>query len=160
MNPLQFALVRQYRAGLAMLRECVALCPDDLWAGGKHPRCTWRIAYHGVFYTDLYSRVKAEGFVRIPEDRGDDEQLWETPPLVEPIDREVVLAYIDRLSLEMEDRVLAMDLDSSETGIPWYKEMGKLEHQILTIRHLQGHVGQLSELLEARDVETEWRSRA
>jgi hypothetical protein len=160
MTTLQFGLIRQYRAGLKMLRECVEACPDDLWEGGHHPRCTWRIAYHGVFYADLYSHQRAEYFVRIPEDRGNDAQLWEDPPLVEPLSRTLVMSYIDRVSHEIEDRVLAMDLDSSETGIPWYKEMGKLEHQILNIRHLQGHVGQLSELLQARDIDTEWRSRA
>jgi hypothetical protein len=38
--------------------------------------------------------------------------------------------------------------------------MGKLSHQILNLRHLQGHVGQLSELLMARGIDIDWVSKA
>ena len=40
--------------------------------------------------------------------------------------------------------------------IVWYPGMAKLSHELMNLRHLQGHVGQLSELLLARGIETDW----
>ena len=48
-----------------------------------------------------------------------------------------------------------LDLDSPTTGFPWY-EMPKWDHQILNLRHVQGHIGQLSERLVAAGVDTGW----
>ena len=56
----------------------------------------------------------------------------------------------------LDPTVDALDLEAQETGIPWYKDMSKLSHELLTLRHLQGHVGQLSELLMARGIDTDW----
>ena len=49
-----------------------------------------------------------------------------------------------------------LDLASDETGFSWYKNMSKLSHQLMNLRHMQGHVGQLSELLMARGIDTDW----
>ena len=53
-----------------------------------------------------------------------------------------------------------LNLDSDETGFSWYKNMSKLSHQLMSLRHLQGHVGQLSELLMARGIDTDWVARS
>ena len=53
----------------------------------------------------------------------------------------------------------ALDLDTLESGFDWYPNMPKLDHMMLNIRHLQGHVGQLSELLMAHGIDTDWVSR-
>ena len=38
--------------------------------------------------------------------------------------------------------------------------MSKLSHELMNLRHTQGHVGQLSELLMARGIDTDWTSKA
>ena len=48
-----------------------------------------------------------------------------------------------------------MDLEAKTCGFSWYK-VPKLEHQIVNIRHLGGHVGQLSELLMANGILVDW----
>lgn len=55
MTMLRAALKSQYHAALAMLRDAIRRCPDDLWTnrgGGVTP--FWRIAYHTLYYTHLY----------------------------------------------------------------------------------------------------------
>lgn len=42
----------------------------------------------------------------------------------------------------------AMDLGAEESGFPWHP-MSKLEHQLVNLRHLQHHVGQLNDRLRA-----------
>jgi hypothetical protein len=50
---------------------------------------------------------------------------------------------------EMIDRCIdQMDLSSQECGFPWYN-LGKLEHQINNIRHLQHHTAQLGDRLRS-----------
>jgi hypothetical protein len=49
-----------------------------------------------------------------------------------------------------------LDLEADDTGFSWYPNMSKLSHQRLNLRHLQGHVGQLSERLMAHGIDTDW----
>jgi hypothetical protein len=159
---VRFALKRQYHAGLEMLRECVEKAPEDVWLSGAHPRNFWRIAYHAAFYTHFYSGQTIEDFQPWEKHREGVTDLWSdaNPPVVEPYTKAEILEYIEHVNSLIDQTVDHLDLDCETTGIPWYKEMGKLEHEILTIRHLQTHVGQLSELLMANGIDGEyWSSK-
>ena len=142
-----------------MLRQAVERCPDDLWACGKHPRNFWRIAYHAAFYTDLYMQTGEHAFRPWPPAKEDAECLWEHPPVVEPNARQQMMEYIDDIAARVDSTVDALDLDSDETGFPWYPNMAKLDHQLMNLRHLQGHVGQLSEILMAHGIDTDWMAK-
>ena len=54
----------QYHAALAMLREAIESCPQALWVasgpGGGNP--LWRVAYHTLYYTDLYLQRDERAF--------------------------------------------------------------------------------------------------
>lgn len=163
---LKPALTGQLRAGLAMLRECVARCPDDLWSAtvDKPPRTFWRIAYHAIFYTHFYLgqgqddftpwekhvRHAMVTFVEDGEALPPDDLVYTQGDLME---------YIDFLSERIGGMVDRLDLESPESGFPWYPNFAKLDHVLLTLRHLGVHVGQLQELLFARGIEPDWISR-
>lgn len=139
-----------------MLRQCISDCPDEVWTSGNHPRTYWRIAYHAIFYTHWYLHPTAESLVRWEKDREGVACLWETPPVVEPYSQNEIIEYIDLVSAQVETMIDALDLDSDTTGFSWYPKLTKLDHQIMNIRHLQGHVGQLSELLMSHGIYTDW----
>ncbi|MGI8922467.1 MAG: hypothetical protein ACR2HJ_00255 [Fimbriimonadales bacterium] len=153
---IRSALKRQYGAGLAMLRQEVERCPEAVWTSGEHPRNFWRIAFHAVFYTHLYLQPNLNAFVPWEKDREDSASLWEDPPVVEPYTRSEILDYIDLVTAGLDKAVDLLDLDSDETGFYWYKNMAKLDHQMMNLRHLQGHVGQLSEILMAKGIDLDW----
>ena len=50
---LRSALKSQYHAALAMLREAIEKCPDELWASDEYTNRFWRIAYHTLYFTHL-----------------------------------------------------------------------------------------------------------
>ena len=166
---LRQALKEQYHAGLAMLAECVEKCPDALWPEGRHPRAFWRIAFHAAFFTHLYLGQSEESFEPWPERReGVHHRLWEEPAEVEPYElpaeapvytKAELLEYIRFVDGLVNRTVDGLDLETDETGFSWYPKMGKLSHQFMNLRHVQGHVGQLSELLMARGIDTEWVPR-
>jgi hypothetical protein len=142
-----------------MLRQAVERCPDDLWLAGEHPRNFWRIAYHACFYTHLYLAQNEAAFTRWEKHRDCaglwSDGVWDEAPQ-QPFSQAETIEYIDLLMRNLDSALDALDLDHPETGFDWYPNMSKLSHQIMNIRHLQGHVGQLSELLMARGVEIDW----
>lgn len=150
------ALKSQYRASLAMLRQNIERCPDSLWTSGAHPRNFWRIAYHAIYYTHLYLAPHVEAFEEWSKHRNSARYLWGTPEVETPYTQAEVLEYVDSLGRALDTMVDQLDLEAAETGFDWYPNMSKLEHQLVNLRHLQGHVGQLSELLMAQNISTDW----
>lgn len=167
---LRQALKEQYHAGLAMLAECVEKCPEGMWIEGEHPRTFWRIAFHAAFFTHLYLGQNEDAFEPWPGRRkGAHHGLWRQPGEVEPYElpeeaeiygRNEILDYIGFVDALVDATVGQLNLDSDETGFPWYGNMSKLSHQLMNLRHLQGHVGQLSERLMIRGIDTGWVARS
>ncbi len=171
---MRTALKEQHHAGLAMLRECVEECPDDLWTAGTHPRQFWRIAFHAAFFTHLYLGQNESAFASPPSDlavarREEGKRLWtdpgdlepyEMPEEIVPYSQQDIEEYIGFVDTLVDTTVDALDLYSSETGFVWYKNMSKLSHEMMNLRHLQGHVGQLSELLMAVGIDIDWVGKA
>jgi len=150
-----------------MLRQCVNNCPDDMWTSGTHPRTYWRIAFHTVYFTHLYLGQNEAAFQPWPGRRDEYPGMWQAPWDLEPYElpeeatpypRSEILEYIDFVDRLIDPTVDSLDLDTAESGFSWYKKIGKLSHEIMTVRHLQGHIGQLSELLMARGIDIEWES--
>jgi hypothetical protein len=167
---LRQALKEQYHAGLAMLAECVEKCPEGIWLEGEHPRTFWRIAFHAAFFTHLYLGQNEAAFQPWPGQReGIHPRLWESPAEVEPYElpegaeiygKNEILDYIRFIDALIDPTVDRLDLDADETGFSWYPNMSKLSHELMNLRHTQGHVGQLSELLMARGIDTDWVARS
>lgn len=155
---LKRALKEQYHAGLANLEECVEKCPPALWRSLHADRYFWRIVFHTVFYTHFYMAQTEGDFDRWPGDR----RLPYEEDQPDGYTREEMLAYIQFVDDKVDSEVDGLDLSALETGFPWYPDMTKLSHQLMNLRHVQGHVGQLSELIMADDPRKEigWVGKA
>lgn len=151
----------QYHAGLAMLRQAIELCPDDLWYDTAPRNVFWQVAYHALYFTHLYLMPRENEFVPWeghvanvqnpdgiagPPDPGSDLPL--TAP---PYSRDQVLAYLRHLDGIIDDVVDTLDFASTESGFHWYK-VSKLEHQVINVRHLNHHMAQLADRLTAAGV--------
>jgi hypothetical protein len=162
------ALKEQYHAGLAMLGQCVDLCPDDMWTAGAHPRTYYRIAFHAAFFTHLYLVQNEAAFQPWPARReGWHPGLWEDPAYMEPYElpegaetysQSEISAYIRFIDEIVDSTVDSLDLETNESGYRWYESISKLSHELMNLRHIQGHVGQLSELLMERGIDIDWVS--
>lgn len=159
------ALKEQYHASLAMLAECTQKCPDDLWTTGTYPRTFWRIAFHAAYFTHLSLGQNEDAYQPWPNRPEGWPELWQKPFDVEPYElpedfapytKAQVLNYVAYIESLVNPTLESLNLDAQETGFPWSKNMSKLSHELLNLRHLQGHVGQLSELLMAQGIDTDW----
>jgi hypothetical protein len=50
---LAAVLKSQCHASLAMLRDAIEKCPDDLWLDARPRNAFWQVAYHVLFFTHL-----------------------------------------------------------------------------------------------------------
>ena len=163
---LRPALKGQYHAALAMLRESVELCPDDLWLDESPANAFWRVAYHALFFVHLYMMDTPEDFVPWDGHQGDvqqpdgilgpPEQGNPLPVSPDPYSKEQVLAYWRICDDMVDGRVDAMDLSDPTSGFYWYP-ISNLEHQIVNIRHTAHHAAQLADRVRAAlDVGVRW----
>ncbi len=151
MDEIKRALIGQYHAGLAMLREPIERCPEALWTAGGHPCAFWQVAYHALFFTHLYLQP-AEADFEPWEHHRQEYQFLESVPwppfgrpnLGEPYSREQVLAYCALCDGLIDEGVARLDLTSRDCGFWWYK-LPKLDHQMMNVRHLQHHAADLGE---------------
>jgi hypothetical protein len=165
---LRQALKEQYHAGLAMLAECVEKCPEEMWLEGKHPRTFFRIVFHAAFFTHVGMGQNEAAFQRQPWPRrreGIHPGLWEDPAYLEPYElpegaesygRNEMLDYVRFVDELVDPTVDQLDLASDESGFSWSPNISKLSQALQNLRHLQGHVGQLSELLMAKGIDIDW----
>ena len=145
---IQAALKSQYHASMAMLKAALDSCPEGLWAEDSYRNQSWQVIYHTLFYTDFYLSVSEQAFVPWSQHR---KGYWDLGPALDrtpriAYSREELTAYWEDLDARIDLAVDSLDLDAPESGFPWY-QMGKLEHQLVNIRHIQHHTGQLTERL-------------
>jgi len=85
---------------------------------------------------------------------------YELPEGAMPLTRQDMQDYIAYVRSLIDTTLDSLELENRETGFSWYPNMSKLSHELMNLRHIQGHVGQLSELLMARGIDTDWIATA
>jgi hypothetical protein len=154
------ALKRQIFAAMTMLRQAVADCPEAVWLGGEHPRNTWRIAYHTIGYAHLYLYESLDDWKRWPKHRVEATYLDGDCDVIEPYTQAEALEVIDLIISEIDARIDALDLDSPTCGFTWYPNVTRFELQLLSLRHIHGHLGQIHERMLEAGVDVEWLGQA
>ena len=158
---VQAALKGQYHAALAMLKQAIEQCPNDLWDGGGYPVPFWRVVYHTLYATHLYLQQNEQAFHPWEHHREGHQDLpW--PPdsgtkIDDPYTKAQMLDYWRLCDAMIHTDVDRLDLDAEESGFSWHKTMPKLEHQIHNIRHIQHHAALLAGRLRlANGTDTRW----
>lgn len=163
---IQEVFISQYAAGFAMLKNAVSACDKELWDSERDKNRFWRIAYHALFYTDLYLSIDEKHFAPWTHHHDDYQILGDNTPwpphhavkIGTPYTPNDVLAYCARLQNTLAERINALDF-KAPSGFFWLP-FNKLELQIYNIRHLQHHAGQLIDRLRERQgAGIEWIGR-
>jgi hypothetical protein len=146
----QQTITAQYEAALAMLKQCIEACPPKHWES-LIAQGTFRwVAYHTLFWCDLYLSPSNESFqLREFHGRGGDERGPEAAP---GLSQEEALAYVAMCRQKVHESLAA---ETEETlaggsGFHWYKN-NRSEMHLVNIRHIQHHTGQLSAFLRRVD---------
>ena len=133
-------------------------------AKGEHANAFWHIAYHTLFFTHFYLQKDHESLTPWEKAREDYQCLGRVPwpphyepKIDQPYTRAEILEYWDLCDKMVGTAVDKLDLASSDCGFPWYHPMGKFEHQLNNIRHIQHHTAVLADRLRrAADMGVDW----
>jgi DinB superfamily len=145
---LQAIIKSQYQASLTMLLEAIDSCPPELWADRQYSNPFWQVAYHTLFYTHLYLQPSEAHFVAWEHHRPGYHRFSgpDAAPAPRPYSTEEIRAYCLWCQRMVDSAVESLDLGAPESGFSWYR-MPKLEHQVVNLRHIQHHTGQLADRL-------------
>jgi len=131
----------QYLAALAMLKQVIERCPQNVWDNPQDTFKFWSKAYHTVFFVHLYLQDAEKDFVEWEKHHDPDGDV--------PFSKDEVLEYLAFAEKQVMERVPVTDLEA-ESGFHWYP-VDKLELQFINIRHVQQHTGELYECLGIRE---------
>ena len=157
-------LTGQFEAALCMLNDCLVRCPPEHWEDKIANDSFRQVAYHTLFFVDLYMSPTEEAFaLRDLHHRGGDERASTMPSLGLPKDD--ALAYV-RICRQKTLYTLASETARSLQGPSGFSRVpfSRGELHLQSLRHVQHHTGQLSAFLRrvAEDggrwwVATGWR---
>jgi hypothetical protein len=141
------ALISQFEAALCMLQECIKKCPPEHWESKIANDSFRQIAYHTLFFFDLYLSQN-EGDFRLLDyhlEGGDERASYEPS---KGLSREATLAYLadchdKAVSILADETIETLDGESGFSRLPFSR--GELH--LHSLRHIQHHVGQLSAFL-------------
>lgn len=143
-------IISQYKASLKMLIDVINKCPEALWNDVAYENRYWRIVYHALFYTALYLSESPEKFVPWHKHKVTYNYLGSftsdnKPVVIDSIyTKDEMLEYASIVSWNCEPLVNAND--GKKSGFDWLI-MSRLEIHFYNLRHLQHHIGQLTERL-------------
>ncbi len=157
------ATIRQYRAAIATLMQCVDLCPDELWEQPLAKNSFSECVFHALFFGDLYlgknmAALREQAFHKEhPEIFRDYEELEDREPKL-LYDREMLKAYSQFVDQKVAD-VLNAETETTlgeSVGFEWL-DITRAEMHPYNIRHIQHHAAQLIlKLRQETDVDPKW----
>ena len=136
---------KQYGAALAMLEDAITRCPDHLWSSvvwhdDEDVRYghVWFVAYHTLFWLDLFLTGSQEGFAP-------------PPPFIRgvlpehPYTKGQLLSYLADCRQRGQAIIAALtDEQAQRRCVFAWMDLSFLELQLYSMRHVQEHAAQLS----------------
>jgi hypothetical protein len=147
-SDLKAGIWQQFGAAIDMFSDAISLCPDHLWTAAlwKDPEDArygqfWFVAYHTLFWLDLYLTGSSEGFAPpAPFIRG---KLPE-----QPYTKDQLCAYLDQCRSKCQATIEALTGEKARRVCTFeWMEPTFLELQLYSMRHVQEHAAQLNLLL-------------
>lgn len=145
-------LVAQFEAALSTLKASVVQCPDRRWEDRVGNFAFWHVAYHSLFFTDLYLSHDESSF-EAPRFHREHYQFFgklpwppfETVVADIPYTKAILLDYVDMCRSKVSDMVASESAESfaGPSGFWWYK-VPRAEMYLCNLRHVQHHAGQMS----------------
>lgn len=140
----------QFEAALAMLKQCIERCPNELWESKIAELTVRQVAYHTLFFVDFYLTPDEAAFELRDLHRigGDEREPINSPGL----DKQGTLDYLN-FGLDKLQATIAAETEESlrgPSGFSWVN-FSRAEMHLYNLRHVQHHAGQISAHLRRLD---------
>ncbi len=162
MDPtLKSSIWSQFGAAIDMLGNAIVACPDALWGDRNQPQEFWYVAYHALFWLDLYLYGAEEGFEPpAPFTLTEMEPPYELPERI--YTKGELQTYLKHCRDKCRTTIEAL---TDETALRRCKfgwgEVNFVELLLYNMRHVQEHASQLCLILgQQTDSAPGWVGRA
>ena len=141
------SIEQEFGAAIDMLDNALRACPAALWGERAEPQAFWYIAYHALFWLDLYLSGSVDGFA--PPAPFTLDELDPAGLLPErPYTKEELLTYLahGRQKCEATVEALTEERAGARCRFTW-GEVAFAQLLLYNMRHVQEHASQLSLML-------------
>jgi uncharacterized damage-inducible protein DinB len=153
------AIRQQFHAAIDMLANAIDACPDSVWSG-KGRGAFWYLAFHTLFFLDLYLSSEDEARFHPPPPFGltelDDDILPERA-----YRKDELFIYLEHCRKKLDVVMAGMTEAWTTDPCPFeFRAMSNGELLLYNMRHVQHHAAQLNMLLrQATDSAPLWVSK-
>jgi uncharacterized damage-inducible protein DinB len=151
----------QFGATIDMLENAIRACPDGLWSDAERQPQFWHVAFHTLFYLDLYLSESSRGFA--PPAPFTLTELDPSGTLPERVySKTEVLAYLEHGRRKARARINGLRAENATQRCEFdWINLGVFESLLYNMRHVQHHAAQLNLLLrQANHPVPRWVSRS
>jgi DinB superfamily len=141
------SLWSQFGAAMDMLENAIAACPEELWNDRSQRLQYWYIAFHALFWLDLYLSGSAQGFS--PPAPFTLDELDPSGLLPDRVySKDELQAYLEysRQKCRATIKTLTDKKAQEPCKFPW-GEVSFSELLLYNMRHVQEHASQLNLIL-------------
>jgi hypothetical protein len=139
----------QYLSALKMLKEVIVKCPPTAWNDPRDSDKTWFKVYHTLYWAHRYLGGPRRDSVPW-KGRGKPND-WKGHRKLNggvPISKKELLEYLGLVEQQVVERLRVNDFEAVSGYTS--SSMDRLEMQLVNIRHIQQHTGELYERLGVR----------
>jgi hypothetical protein len=151
----------QFGAAIDMLESAMRACPDELWYDRSRTPQFWYVAFHTLFFVDLYLSDTDAGFTPPSPFTLDEMDPAGIMP-DRPYTKEELSSYLahGRGKCRLTISSLTPDRAARRCGFSWL-DLTVAELLLYNMRHVQHHTGQLNMMLrQATDSAPRWVRKA
>lgn len=141
-------IAEQLGATIDMLENAIVACPEKLWSDSSQKGEYWYIAYHTLFFLDLYLTGTLEGFSPpAPFTLSELDPAGIIPE--QPYTKEELQNYLNhnRRKCQVTIEALTDERACEKCSFEWLKDVNRLDLIFTSIRHVQHHTAQLNLIL-------------
>ena len=154
-------IAAQVGGALEMLENAIRACPESLWGDASRNPQFWYLAYHTIFYADVYFSPGDKDFKPPPPyTLSEFDRSGPMPDRVYTKDE--MLAYLDHGRRKLRSLMAEWTEDRARERLEFGSIKGtRFETLMYTLRHIQHHAAQLNLLLRlVTDSAPRWVVRA
>ena len=154
------AIRQQFHAAIDMLGNAIEACPDSVWSGQRQ-RPFWYLAFHVLFFLNLYLSSEGESRFHPPPPFGLTELADGCVPPERAYRKDELLGYLEHCRKKLDAVMAGMTEAWVASPCPFdYRAMSNGELLLYNMRHVQHHAAQLNmRLRQETDSAPKWVSK-
>lgn len=150
---------QQFGAAIDMLENAILACPEEVWSDNSRQPRFWYVAYHTLFWLDLYLSDSLEGFAPPPPFKLDEIEAGVIHE--QAYTKDELQTYLEHGRQKCRTVIanLTDEKAAGRSGFEWV-EVSNAELLLYNMRHVQHHAAQLNLILrQTIDSAPRWVSK-